>query len=377
MASSFETQSFTMKQALFIIFILASQLCSANMGSPIRQGTFSGSAISSRDIDIVKEIIHLKIDKDFKTAFYQVEYHIKTDVAGKQIPLLFLAKDFKGNFIVWVDDQKVNLLDIPEEFKATARSPFERFSGSFERSYQEGESETVEISWQKDRGYSYRLNDLKYFELDLSKGEHRVRVEYTADVWTDVSDWVKEYSFRYSLSPAKYWKSFGSLEITLDATAFHSAVTTNLGAAVHGNPDSIAVWNFSKLPGDFIQVSSKPQISRFANAMIAIDPFGLTIIFALLISLLHVLGIIKYRRSKPVKRYSWVVISGSLLIPFLILVFYIMSYDFIDSAIGEAAGRFHGYTFLVILLYPLFMPVYWLIMWLIDRILKRKLKTLQ
>lgn len=364
-----------MKQVLFIILILIGQLCFANMASPIREGTLSGSAISSRDIDIVKETIHLKVDKDFKTAFYQVEYHIKTEIAGKQIPLLFLAKDYKGDFTVWVDDQEVKLLDIPEEYKTTAKTPFERFSGSFEQAYHEGESETVEISWQKDRGFSYRLNDLKYFETDLAKGEHKVRVEYTADVWTDVSDWVKEYSFRYSLSPAKYWKSFGSLEITIDASDSHSNVTTNLGKAFQGNPDSIAVWKFSKLPGDFIIVSTKPQISRFADAMIAIDPFGLTVIFALLISLLHLLGIIKYRRSKPAKRYSRVVISGSLLIPFLILVFYIMSYDFIDSAIGDVAGRFHGYTFLAILLYPLFMPVYWVIMWLIDRIIKRKLNA--
>ncbi|MBK7213278.1 MAG: hypothetical protein IPH88_08340 [Bacteroidales bacterium] len=364
-----------MKQVLFIILILTGQLCFANMGTPIREGTLSGSAISSRDIDIVRETIHLKIDKDFKTAFYQIEYHIKTDIAGKQIPLLFLAKDYKGNFTVWVDDQKVKLIDIPEEYKTTAKSPFERFSGTFERAYQEGESETVEISWQKDRGFSYRLNDLKYFETDLSEGEHIVRVEYTADVWTDVSDWIKEYSFRYSLSPAKYWKSFGSLEITIDASDFNSNVTTNLGQASQGNPDSIAVWNFSKLPGDYIQVSSKPKISRFADAMIAIDPFGLTVIFALLISLLHLLGIIKYRRSKPAKRYSWVVISGSVLIPFLILVFYIMSYDFIDSAIGEAAGRFHGYTFLVILLYPLILLIYWGLMWLIDRTIKRKINT--
>lgn len=347
------------------------------MGSPVRQGTFSSSAFSSRDIDIVSETVHLKIDENFKSAFYQIEYSINTETAGKQIPLLFHAKDYRGEFKVWVDNLLIKLKDIPEEYKTATDTPFEKFSSAFEKAFQDGESETVEISWQKDRGYTYRLNDLKYFEADLSKGNHKIRVEYTADVWTDVSDWVKEYSFRYSLSPAKYWKSFGSLEITVDASACNRKITTNLGKVAWGNPDSVAVWEFTKLPADYIEISSKPEISRYASTMIAIGPSGLTIIFTLLIVFLHLLSILKYRRSKSAKRFSWVVIAGSLIIPFLILVFYIISYDLIDSAIGVDAGRFHGYVFMIILLYPIFMPGYWLIMWLTDKILKRKVQEKQ
>lgn len=369
-----------MRHTLTIILFLIGRLCFANMASPIRVGTLSGSAFSSRDIDILKEKIYLKVDKDFRTAFYRIEYFIRTDRNGRQIPLLFHAKDYKGDFKVWVDNQEVKLLDIPSEYITTANSPFENFSNSFEQPSRNGEQETVVIYWQKDDGIVYNLNELKYFETDLTKGEHLIRVEYTANVWTDLSDWVKEYSFRYSLSPAKNWKSFGSLEITLDASDFNfnSSLTTNLGQPTNGQLDSISVWNFSKLPADYFEISYKPKISAFAKTLIAIGPFRLTLIFALLIAFLHFISIKKYRKSKPTKKYSWVVIAGSIILPFFILISYMASFSIIDSVIGneDGTGNYRGYASLVIIfLYPLLFPVYWIIMWLVDERIKARINN--
>lgn len=364
-----------MRQTLTIILILIGRLCFANMASPIWEGTFSSSALSSRNIDILKEKINLKVDKDFRTVFYQIEYFIRTDTNGRQIPLLFHAQDYKGDFKIWVDNQEVKLLDIPSEYKTTTNSPFENFSNNFRQPSREGESETVVIYWQENSGFVYNLSELKYFETDLTKGEHLIRVEYTASVWTDISDWVKEYSFRYSLSPAKNWKSFGSLEITLDASDFNSSLTTNLGKQTKGQLDSISVWNFSKLPSDYLEIIYKPEINAFAKTMIAISPFGLTLIFALLIAILHIISINKYRKSEPTKKYSWVVIVGSITLPFFILISYMVSFGIIDGVIGDEAGNYHGYTFLVIILYPLFLPVYWTIMWLADKRIKERINN--
>lgn len=363
-----------MKQALTIIFFLIGRLCFANMASPIWEGTFSSSAFSSRDIDILKEKIYLKIDKDFRTAFYHIEYIIRTDTNGRQIPLLFHAKGYKDDFKIWVDKKEVKCLDIPSEYKTIVNSPFEKFSNSFGQPAQNGEGEAVTIYWQKNAGFVYDLSELKYFETDLTKGEHLITVEYTANVWTDNSDWVKEYSFRYSLSPAKNWKSFGTLEVTLDASDFKSGLTTSLGQH-EGRLDSISVWNFSKLPADYFEIIYQPKISGFAKALIAINPFGLTLIFALLLSLLHFIGIKKFRINTPTKKYSWVVIAGSIIFPFMIFVSYIVSYSIIDKIIGDEAGNYHGYTFLVIIFYPLLLPVYWIIMWLADKGIKRRISN--
>ena len=365
-----------MRQALTIIFFLFGRLCSANMASPIWEGTYSSSAFSSRDIDIFKEKIYLKIDKDFSTAFYHIEYFIRTDTSGRQIPLLFHAKDYKGDFRIWVDKKPEICLDIPSEYKKAANSPFEKFSNSFTLPSQNGEGEAITIYWQENSGFVFDLSELKYIETDLAKGEHLITVEYAASVWTDNSDWVKEYSFRYSLSPAKYWKSFGTLEITLDASDFKSELSTNLGQHT-GRLDSISVWNFSKLPAGYFEIIYQPEISGFAKAMIAISPLGLSLIFALLVSWLHFIGIKKYRLNAPTRKYSWVVIAGSIILPFLILVSYMGSYIIIDRIIGDEAGNYHGYTFLVIIFYPLLLPVYWIIMWLADKGIRRRTGSAQ
>lgn len=77
------------------------------MASPFIEGTKAASAISSRHVDILHESIFIQIDENFHTAKYKVEYTIKSDVVGKQIPLLFCAVDYKDDFCVWLDDRPV------------------------------------------------------------------------------------------------------------------------------------------------------------------------------------------------------------------------------------------------------------------------------
>lgn len=365
-----------MKQTLTIFFVLFGGFCLANMSSPISEGTLNSSAYSSRDIDIQKEKIFIKIDKDFKTAQYQVEYFILADSSGKQIPLLFHAKDYKGDFKVWIDDQEVKLLSIPDEYVITANSPFEKFSNSVEEIRHNKGQECVLLYWYENSGNYFPINDLKYFETDLAKGTHTIRVEYTANAWNDHSDWVKKYSFRYSLSPAKHWKSFGSLEIFVDATSPKSTFTTNLGLPNQRNKDGVFVWKFTKLPSEFIEIEYKSEISSMAKILIAIGPVGFTIIFAFLLVLFHFFGIIRYRKRNPTIKYSWVVIAGSISIPLFLFIGFMVSFGIIDSAIGPEASTRHGYTFLAIFLYPVIMPWYWLIMWFVDYVLKKRINKL-
>ncbi|HNP20952.1 MAG TPA: hypothetical protein PKM63_02045 [Panacibacter sp.] len=341
------------------------------MASPLRPGTYASDAFSSRDIDILKERIHITVDQDFRNAFYKIEYYIRSDSAGSQVPLLFYAKDYKGAFRVWVDDKAVTLLDIPPSYTA-GDSVVEKFSNAFSDGAN-SEKPAVTIHWDKNRSALYSLDDLKYFEVAISKGEHQIRVEYVAAVWTDVSGWIKEYSFRYALSPAQHWRSFSSLEITVDGTAFNRSLESNVGNPSRGSTNAIATWNFSKLPGDYFEIVYKPQVNAFVALLIAVAPFGLAIIFGLLLMLLHFFSIKKFRGQNPETKYSWIMIAGSLLIPLAILIFYIGAYDIIDDLIGEDAGRYHGYTFLAIALYPLILPVYFFVMWLVDKQIKLRI----
>ncbi|MCZ2223750.1 MAG: hypothetical protein LC122_08990 [Chitinophagales bacterium] len=363
-----------MKQLLVIIFFFSVFISHANMASPYIPGTSSSTVYSSKDVDILKEKIFIKLNKNFESADYVIEYYINTETNGMQIPLLFHAIDYSKNFKVFVDGKEIKLLDIPAEYTSTNQSKFDKFSNSFRPPLNNGEADMAEIYWDSKNGIIYYLKDLKYFETNLSKGNHIIRVEYNASAWTDRAHWVAENSFRYSLSPAKYWKSFHELEITLDATdyQYNNTLTTTLGKPTSGKIDSIAVWHFTKLPDDFFQIVYTPQVSSLAKTMIAIEPFNIAAICFFILALLHVFAILKYRKNNLPKKYSWVVIAGSFLVPLSFFIFFIASFGFIDNLIGEAAGRYHGYTGLIIIFYPITVPIYWVITWLLDKYFKRK-----
>jgi hypothetical protein len=360
---------------LVLLLFVLSPICLANMASPLREGTFSSSAFSSRDMDILKENIRITLRSDGKTADYQIDYHIRNYEEGKQIPMLFHAKDYQGEFKIWVDQKEIALQDLPEEYLTGNSTALEKFSAYFHKDFGQDQPQTVVLYWEDGTGYIYSLRDLSYFELDLLPGEHHIRVEYTAKAWTDVSGWIKEYSFRYSLSPAQQWKSFGSLEVTVDASALGMHITTNLGLPTSGSLDGIAKWQFSKLPGNYLTLSYSPAVSQFAQILIQIGPWGMVLGLALLLIAIHIVLIKRYRKKNPQRKFSWVLAVGSLLVPFLILESYQLSYDLIDGVIGEEASRFHGYSFLVLFLYPLFLPMYWIILWVVDRWFASRIKN--
>lgn len=351
-----------------LLLLLPVQFTWANMSSPIRSGTLSGSAISSKDIHILSESIYIRTDRNFKTAKFIVEYNIQSDTSGKQIPLLFYARDFKDSFFVWLDNRRINIQDVPVTH--FGNSPFGNFAKPLEKNINGDE---VIIYWQKNEGYTYQLSDLKYFEADIEKGIHTVRVEYTADVWTDVSGWIKKFSFRYSLAPARYWKSFGSLKIMVEQEGPVKQIVTDLGLPDEKEIKPINTWTFNQLPGEYFEISFTPPVSRFAEALITAEPFGIAIIVTALMIMVHLFLTLAYRRRNINRKYSIVVIAGSIIVPLLSLLSYMYAYSFIDNAIGENAGRHHGYFFLSIIWYPVILIIYWLLFWLMDSQYKRYL----
>lgn len=356
------------KALLFFSFLV--QFCFSNMASPIVEGSKNASALSSKNVTILHENIFVHINNDFKTAKYTIEYTIKNDVAGAQIPLLFLALEYRDNFTVWLDGKKINTQNIPNYIIHTGNSQFKDFTNSFPESI-DGNA-YIPISWQSNNTSLYNLDDLKYFEANLLKGEHKIKVEYTANVWVDNSNWVKEYSFRYSLIPAKYWKSFGSLHITVFQDGEVKALYTNLGNPLEGKFDKMATWKFNSLPSDTFNIIYKPEISETAKVLVAIEPFGIMFLFGLLLMLVHSYFDYWFRQKDGVKKISWIVILGSFIVPYLMLHSYFLAYDLIDNAIGDHASKHHGYYFLILFWYPVLVAVYLFIMWIIDLIIKSK-----
>lgn len=355
-----------------LVLLFVTKLCFANMASPIREGTKSATALSSKDIDILKEKLTVTINKEFSTADYFAEYFINSDFDGKQIPLLFFAKNYKDDFKIWVDDVEINVQIIPQDYLGYSDSTFNGFSNYFEPSSDINDRKIVKIHFERNSAREYVLSDLKYFEIDLEKGEHIIRVKYTATVWKDRSDWVNKYSFPYSLSPASHWRSFGGLEVVINSNEFDKSYTTNLGQPLSGDFKSSTIWEFNKLPEfEVFKINYTPEISSFTKSMIFIEPFGLACIAGIILMIFHFVFVRAYRISNPEKKFSWVMLAGSIVIPFIIILSFIFSYELIDSLIGTDAGKYHGYTFLSFAFYPVILIIYFILMLITDSIIKK------
>ncbi|MBX2931628.1 MAG: hypothetical protein KF781_06775 [Chitinophagaceae bacterium] len=352
---------------IICLLLIIGQLTLSNMASPIREGTSTATAITSKNIHIVSENIYVKIDNHFTTAKYIVEYHIQVDTAGAQIPLLFYAKDYRDSFKIWLDNESIEVFNVYEHLDNTLSTNFP--------SYFTKEAEEFSISWKENNNMHYNIQDLKYFKTDISKGTHTVKVEYIANAWSNVSDWITQYSFRYSLTPAKYWKSFRGLTITIEQAGALKKINTNLGQPNENEIKNINTWTFDKLPNEDFIINYTPEVSKLATTLIAIEPFGLAIIAFILLIAIHLYFTLRYRRSNLNKKYSLAVFIGCLLVPMLTVIVYVNSYDLIDTAIGINAGKHHGYFFMyaLIFFFPVMFILYLFIFWLIDKLYKRKL----
>ncbi len=340
------------------------------MAEPFVEGTFFGRPFLNQYVEILHEDLNIKIDSLFNTARIKITYYIKADKDGIKIPFLFYASELKDDFEIFIDSQPLKLLDIPYSYINPDSTKFDDFSYFFKDMSFDNKRKWVLIEESPNSGFNITLDDFLYFETDIPKGEHQITASYIANKWIDSWDWVNEYSFRYALSPAKYWKAFGTLDISIDATDYKNELTTNIGEPTEGNLDKIAIWKFDTLPTEILKVIYKPQIDKRAKTLIKIRPDRIAYIVGILLLIMHLILMYQFRRFRLTKRFSWIVIVGSIVFPLLFFLTWTESYTLIDNLIGEHANRQHGYVGLVILLYPIVLPVYWVIMWLIDRWIK-------
>ena len=338
-----------------------------NMANPVSGGTLGSRPFVHQSVDVVHEDLSITVDEDFVFAVFEVKYHIDALMDGVKIPFLFYAADYHGSFTVMMDGKAIPLQKVPDDFA-------KRDSVTKDFSYFFGKDESnIPIQTSKNITSLVKLTDMLYFETDIAKGKHVIEVSYRAMAYSDRWDWVNKYGFQYALSPAKYWKSFGTLDVTLDATAFKEPINGNFGAPAVGHIDSVAQWHFSGLPTDILEIKFEPQPNAFARLLIFISPGGLGILTGLVMLLMHCRLVVWFRKRNPLKRFSWVVILGSLLIPFLFLISIVYYHVVIDFFIGKYASGRHGYVFMIVVFYPFILPFYWVFVWLVDRHFKVKL----
>lgn len=346
-----------MRRIILGLLLLSHSMFSyANMASPIIDGTNASTAYSSKDIDILSENIDINIAEGFNQADYDVTYEIYSAKEGDRIPLVFEVFDNIGNdadksFIVEVDGQAVPVL-INYDYESHSKSL---------PAYHDPETDTA-VPFN---------NDAKYFEIDLSEGNHVINVKYSAYPTINRSDWTNQYIYSYSLKPAKTWKSFGDLTVNLKIADESKYLKTNLGEPLSGMIKADSKWFFDHLPQDVLEISYQPQPMPLAQWLINLDSLILLLFLICLLGGAHY-GLMYWSWKKSLKIAWMVTWLGILIVPFIVLMIVFYKICLIDWLLGEHASRYHGYTiFIIIFGYPLTLLVYLIIMKLCDSYLKR------
>lgn len=75
------------------------------------------------------------------------------------------------------------------------------------------------------------------------------------------------------------------------------AYSTNLGTSQTNTNSNMQSWKFKTIPEETLVIDYTPEISSFAMLLIKIEPFGLAIIFSVLLFILHLTLIFRYRKN--------------------------------------------------------------------------------
>lgn len=361
---------------IILLSLLSSSLSFGNMAQPFVDGTWSSSPFLHEEVDILGEKIWIDFVEPLGPANFKIEYHIRARSTGIEIPFLFYASEYLEGFRIWIDGKEIQIERVPENYEELDGQVFAGFDYFFEVREIEGyKYREIELQDPHMEKVSSRINirELKFFQSDITEGEHLIKVEYQANPGSSMMDWVRVYNYKYALAPARYWRSFGGLEVWMDGRNFPAGnLSSSLGVPDSGSLDQQAYWKFENLPTDWLSIDFEPAISPLAKSLIQIGPEWIAGIFALVLLLLHAYGIRRYRQLVRGKRFSWVYIVGSLVLPFLMLLGYVISFEIIDWAIGPEASKMnHAYSFVFIFAYPIVLPIYAILLYFWDKHWKR------
>jgi len=319
------------------------------MAEPGVRGTMSANGFTAKYVDVTHEDLSIVIKADFRTAEIRATYFIKSDKNGVQIPMIFYADNYLDSFQVFVDGQQIPLLG--DDYDSRLEGPIT----GFEYFNEEDESGRGPISLTEDENYQLNMSwwDMLYFEMDLDSGEHAIEVSYVASQWVDGYSDFNEYSFKYALSPIKNWRSFGGLDFELDIEQSGlnwEDLTINLPKSARQGK-----WHFTDVPVDTIFITYSPVMDSNAIFFQKLGAYNFALLLMIpLIFIQHFVLLKVWKRSKG-KYFNSIGLLIILALPLIFVFAWFNSYDWIDDIIGEHANRNHGYSFFVLLTYPIYL----------------------
>lgn len=362
------------KRTLFSLITLVCGSAQAMHYNPNLQGAMAARPFLAENIQVLSENLIITIDPGFEYASFDQSFQIKTFDSGNQIPFLLYTGDLLDSLTVYVDGQKVVVKEI-NEVDNIRKSRFVGFAYQFENEPNlEDSISWVEIMGAENRIESIPAERMSFFEANLSEGNHTIRITFSAPKAFKGDDWVGHSSFSYSLSPSQYWKSFGSLNLTIDASGFDSPITTNLRKPESGSLSGRAKWSLTSMETEVVSIDFTPEIKGTAQTLIAIGPFWMAQILGFFLVLTHLYFMYRWKRMHSKYRFSWYWLVGVVLTPLLYFGGWELCYEWIEYLLGDLSTGYRGDGAFLLFLAIIVTPLYMGFTALVDYIMESKVK---
>lgn len=329
-----------MKRTFLILFlILFPMFLFGNMAKPYMDGS-QHSVLFGGDASVTREIIDIKIVKEpfdnIHFANFSIKYHIHSS-KKQTLPLLFIAIGLSGEQEIMVNDKTAKIEPLDLENKTY---PFlkKSLTGTFVK---------YDIANELPISQDYLI----YFYADLKEGKNIIEVKYDAQMEYNTYGFIKNYKLEYSLFPSKYWKSFGPIEVNLNLNDQVEFKESDLGKEKKSN--DIVKWTIAPQNRDKIEIKLSEKTSFISKILLFFQPLGISVIALFGMMFFHY----RWMKSNPKK---YILVLGIIIFPILFYVVYFLSFNLINYSLGKDHTK-HGYTFFIVITYPIILLIYGLI----------------
>lgn len=350
------------------IFIICSINLLANVAAPSQGGNTLSEPKGIKNIDIIKEDLKIDISQlgdetvSVRDRFINVEaiYQIDNPTDIEKLELVFVIVSDAKNFQFYLNDK-----EIPTE-------PIDNKEFADRHSWKKPDKTPYEDKELMYNPYNGNLKSAK-FTINLPKGKHTLKAIYKAEptVYKNVGV-MKGWQFAYSLAPAKDWKSFGGLNLSVTVPKdwkFFSNIQLQQNAEVYSG-------TFKEIPADFLAITTQSPIPKNYNTWTDITFFtflGCIFIFPILIIIVALTKGYQWKNSWVYSGVAGIVWALSVGISGFV------SQAYPESLIPEGQYASYGYdglfsTFIIALLVPITL-VLGIVIWIVPVLLRSKKET--
>ncbi|TWP26637.1 hypothetical protein ETU08_10905 [Apibacter muscae] len=314
---------------------------------------------------VIHEIIEIDVVPYFndpKDYFvnYNITYHIESD-HEQILPLIFIASNFKNSPInILINGKEVNTNSILDNQNLIfSIFPYIKSDGN----------ENVCIIDTKNNVNLFNIKELVYFNSLLKKGKNEIHLNYKGNLESNNYGFLKNYNLDYYLFPYKFWNSFGPIFVKLNTPPNYKIKQSSIGNPSQKLSKNLYFWRLNKINKKEFKISLSPKISTLSYFLLLLKPVGITLTFGLLISLIHIYFIKKFRK-KDNHSINYYLILGNIINPPLFYLTYCLSFKLIEWSLGSIALKNYEYIISPILYLPLIYVLYDYTMWFLDISLK-------